>query len=289
MKIDTLVLSGGSTKVPAYIGIFRALKEAGILDDALTGIEHIIVCSVGMLYGLLLLLRVSDSVIESSVKSINFADLLDIESVDVSDLLFNLGLFDNAKVTTIIRTILRERWSTEDMTLQELYELTNIKLSVKVVNTTESKIEYFSYENYPDISIIILLQMTTAIPFFFRPITYKDNMYVDGGTAGGYPCEIAGENFLGIHIKGPWKTQKNALTDMIPLVSHILSMSSISPLKVDEDERTITVPLNVHFTDFGLSVDKKQELIDEGYRMTKLHIERYSSKFSAHLADKDPT
>jgi len=288
MKIDTLVLSGGSTKVPAYIGVFKALKEEGILDDKLTGINHIVVCSVGMLYGLLLLLQVSDIVIETSMKSIDFADFLDTENITISDLLFNLGLFDNAKVTTIIKTILREKWSKEDMTLYELYGQTKIKLSVKVVNSSESRIEYFSHENYPGISIMTLLQMTTAIPFFFKPITYNGHLYVDGGTAGGYPCEIAGEDFLGIQIKGPWKTQQNSVTDMIPLVSHMLSMTAISPLKVKEDERTILVPLNVHFTDFSLSVDKKQGLIDEGYRITKEHIDTYRAKFSSHLGDIDP-
>ena len=33
MRIDTLVFSGGSTKVPAFIGAMRALKEKYILDD----------------------------------------------------------------------------------------------------------------------------------------------------------------------------------------------------------------------------------------------------------------
>ena len=33
MKIDTLVLSGGSTKVPAYVGAFRALKEHNIIRN----------------------------------------------------------------------------------------------------------------------------------------------------------------------------------------------------------------------------------------------------------------
>jgi len=288
MKLTTLVLSGGSTKVPAYIGVFRALKEEGIVDDKLTGIKHIIVCSVGMLYGLLLLLQVSDSVIETSMMSIDFAVFLDIDSITVTDLLFNLGLFDNAPVTTIIKTILREKWSKDDMTLQELYDLTKIKLSVKVVNSSESKIEYVSHENYPDISILTLLQMTTAIPFFFKPITYNGCLYVDGGTAGGYPCEIAGDNFLGIHIKGPWKRQQSDITDMIPLISHMLSMTAISPLKVTEDERTILLPLNIHFTDFSLSVDKKQQLIDEGYRMTKEHIDKYKiTNELLHPGDKD--
>ena len=40
MKIDTLVLSGGSTKVPAYVGVFRALQECNIINDKLDNIKH---------------------------------------------------------------------------------------------------------------------------------------------------------------------------------------------------------------------------------------------------------
>ena len=78
MKIDTLVLSGGSTKVPAFIGSLRALKEHRIINDTLDGINHIITCSVGMLYGLMLLLKVNDNVIEETIKRFCFSDVLDM-------------------------------------------------------------------------------------------------------------------------------------------------------------------------------------------------------------------
>ena len=33
MKIDTLILGGCSTKIPAYVGIFKALYELNIIDE----------------------------------------------------------------------------------------------------------------------------------------------------------------------------------------------------------------------------------------------------------------
>ena len=208
MKIDTLVLSGGSTKVPAYVGAFRALKDCNIINDKLEGIKHIIVCSVGMLVALCILLGVNEQVIESIMKGMCFSDFLDLENININDLLFKFGLFDNSKVSTIIGSILRERYSKDDMTLKELYELTNIKLTGKVVNHTKGCIEYMSYENEPNLSIMKLLLMTTSIPLFFKPIKYKECLYVDGGTAGGLPIEIGGEHYLGIHLKGGWYSEK---------------------------------------------------------------------------------
>tara|TARA_Y100000389_G_scaffold158120_1_gene159451 strand:+ start:590 stop:1495 length:906 start_codon:yes stop_codon:yes gene_type:complete len=277
MKIDTLVLSGGSTKVPAYIGCFRALKEFNIINDNLDGIKHIISCSVGMLYALLILLKVSKQVIESFTKRFCFSELLDIDNLNINNLIFELGLFDNCKVGTVISTILREIYSKETMTLQELYDLTNIKLTAKVVNHTKACIEYMSYENEPNLSITTLLLMTTAIPLFFKPIKYRDCLYVDGGTAGGFATEIAGDNYIGIHLKGPWKSvKKKTILDDIPIIDYFISGLAISVSDdAEPDSKKIVIPSNIHFTNFKLTLDEKQTLIDDGYNLTKQHIKHY--------------
>jgi len=292
MKIDTIVLSGGSTKVPAYIGCFRALKELNIINDNLDGIKHIITCSVGMLYALLILLKLSDQCCEVLVRRLCFSELLDMDNLNINDLIFELGLFDNHRVGTIISTILREKYSKDTMTLQELYDLTNIKLTAKVVNSTKSCIEYMSYENEPDLSITTLLLMTTAIPLFFKPIKYRECLYVDGGTSGGFPTEVGGDNYIGIQLKGPWKTtEKKTILDEIPIIGFVLSGFAINTEDSSEpDIKKIIIPSDIHFTNFKLSIEEKQVLVDIGYELTKKHILQY--KLTNDLLrppDKDPT
>jgi hypothetical protein len=278
MKIDTLVLSGGSTKVPAFIGAFRALKEHNILNDTLDGITHIITCSVGMMYALIILLHVSDPVLESIMQRLCFSEILDIENIHINNLLFDLGLFDNSKITSIISTILREKYDTETMSMQELYDMSGIKLTAKVCNNTKACVEYFSHENEPDLSITKLLQMTTAIPLFFKPIPYKGCLYVDGGTAGGFATEIAGDNYLGIQLKGPSKAKAaESLLDEIPLIGYILQGLTISCEDTSQpDCKKIVIPSPIHFINFKLSLDEKQTLIDDGYRYTIEHIKNYT-------------
>lgn len=277
MKIDTLVISGGSTKVPAFIGAFRALREKNIINENLEGITHIISCSVGMLYALMLLLDVNDTVIEKTMMNLDFSKLLDIDNLNINDLLFKLGLFDNCNVCTIINTILREKYSKEIMTMKELYELTNIKLTAKVCNNTNSCVEYISYENEPELSITSLLQMTTAIPLFFRPFKYKGCLYADGGYAGGFPIEIAGKNYLGIKLKGPWKTDKKmTLMDELPIINYIISGLCMACQDSSTlDKKHIHIPSNIHFTNFQLSIEEKKQLIDDGYKLTLQHIDEY--------------
>jgi len=278
MKIDTLVLSGGSTKVPAFIGSFRVLKEYNILNDNLDGINHIITCSVGMLYALLILLKVSDSVIEESIKQFCFSDILNTDNLGIDSLLFELGLFDNEKVACIINTVLREKYSKDSMTMLELYNLTGIKLTSKVCNHTRACVEYISYENEPELSITKLLQMTTAIPLFFKPIKHNNCLYVDGGIAGGFPIEFAGDNYIGIQLKGPWKTDnEHTIMDDIPLINYIIRGLAVSTIDTSKpDSRNISLVIDIHFANFKLTLDEKIKLIEDGYKLTKEHIEKYN-------------
>ena len=70
--------------------------------------------------------------------------------------------------------------------------------------------------------------MTTAIPLFFKPVSFKDCLYIDGGT-GWIPIEIAGENYIGLQLKGPSKTdKKKSLMDEIPIINFFIQgLSSI--------------------------------------------------------------
>ena len=154
------------------------------------------------------------------------------------------------------------------------------------------QLEYMSYENEPDLSITTLLQMTTAIPIFFKPIKYKECLYVDGGTAGGFATEIAGENYIGIHLKGPWTSdKKKTILDEIPIIDYFISGLAISVSDdAEPDSKKIIIPSDIHFTNFKLSLEEKQTLIDTGYELTKKHIQLYKlTNELLHHEGKDPT
>ena len=293
MKIDTLVLGGASSKAPVYIGIFNFLFESGFLTEDLQGIHHIITCSIGMLYAIYLLLGVNTRVQETATIKADFTKFLDIDNIDINDLLFNLGLFDTALVPSLIKGVLKEKYSREDMTLKELYELKPILLTVKCINVTKGSNEYINYKTDPDISILQLLEMTTAIPLFFKPIEYKGDLYVDGGLTGGYPVELVKDNYLGFNIIGPADTGN--VIDILPIISYMINLLKVKVLDYNKlsPEFTIQYQTDVPFYNFDIAVDKKKELIQIGYDITKSHMEQYKltneSVNKIHPEDKDPT
>jgi predicted patatin/cPLA2 family phospholipase len=67
----------------------------------------------------------------------------------------------------------------------------NKTLVFSVYNLNKKKVEYMSYENYPDLDCIDCIQMSSAIPIIFQEVVYRENRYVDGGVGNGFPLEIS--------------------------------------------------------------------------------------------------
>ena len=76
MIIDTLVLSGASTKASTFAGVFRALFKQNVITPSLEGINHIICCSISMLLSVYLLLEIDISIIERCLMEGKFENIL---------------------------------------------------------------------------------------------------------------------------------------------------------------------------------------------------------------------
>ena len=145
---------------------------------------------------------------------------------------------------------------------------------MKVYNVTKRRIEYINHKNHPDINVSVLAMMTTAIPLFFRPVEYNDNMYVDGGLRGGFPIESCkSDNFLGIRILGGTSdvSKINSLSDF-PLIGFLLSILTDSSDYSDiEKSKVININVNKGLN-FNLSLKDKKEIIQRGYQDTIDHF-----------------
>ena len=163
MKLDTLILSGGSTKVSVYVGIFRALFEKKLITNSLEGISHIVTCSIGMLPVIYILLDIPLQVQEEAILQADFSKVLDIDNLDIQNLLEENGLFTNDKVAGLVRGVLQHKYNKDDITLKELYDIKPILLTVKCVNVTKGCNEYINKNTNPDLSILTLLLMLSLI------------------------------------------------------------------------------------------------------------------------------
>ena len=141
-----------------------------------------------------------------------------------------------------------------------------------------------SYENYPDLSIITLARMTTAIPLFFKPVSYNDCMYVDGGIKGSLPIDYIKDNqndYLGIFITGNEgsldKFLKNDFFNIVPIVKIIFSImlndynTENEKILINDNKNIMKIPL-VFGLNFDIDDHFKKEIIQKGYDLTVDYI-----------------
>lgn len=293
MKINTLIISGASTKAPIYIGMCKCLLEHSIINENLDGISEIVTCSIGLVFSLYMICNISISVQEKTTLEMNFLKLLNINDLKIDNLLFENGLFDNHKVISLVKSIFIHKFNKDDLTLKELYDHKPIKLIVKCINVTKGFNEYISYENHPNLSLLTLLQMTTAIPIFFKPISYNDCLYVDGGLTGGFPIECATDNYLGFNIQTK-STDSDSIFDDIPFIKFLYDLLKIKNVNYEDypQRQVINYQSNIHFTNFDISDIQKKELMKIGYETTLHHLKTYkitNDLFNEHLEDSAPT
>ena len=281
MKIDTLILSGGGPSGIAYFGIFKALFEQKIIDENLTGIQEIITTSVGIVATIFFILRIPISIGEQILMGFDVGSILNKDNIQIDDILIDYGLFTNDLLSKLIRTLLRRFIQKGDISLKELYDRSNIKLTVKVFNVTKKQLEYISYETDPELSILTLSQMTTAIPLFFKPIVYNECLYVDGGLRGHFPIEeCMSENYLGIFIRGGSYPNKSELIQLFPILDFIYSlMIHQDQVVYDVQKKKINEKIIYIEVDYGLNFDMSKEdkikIIDHAYKKTLEHIKLY--------------
>lgn len=280
-QIDTLILSGGGPSSISYIGIFKALFEKNILTRDLSGIKEIITTSAGILFSILYMLNIKENIIEKFIFNLNMLSFLDLDNLEINNLLIHFGLFNNHKIGKTIESFIRHTLNIENITLKEFYDKIPILLTVKVFNSTKKNIEYISYQTDPNLKLSLLAQMTTAIPFFFKPVQYNDCLYVDGGLRGHFPIEeCKSQNYLGLFVLGGSIPKQSELLELFPILGFIHS------LMINQDEFILQIKdgqrfKNIIYTEinqglnFDLSDTLKKEIIQKGYLTTINHINKY--------------
>ena len=199
---------------------------------------------------------------------------VDYNQFNINNILEDYGLYNNEFIKDLSSTLLEKKGLSKEITLQEFYNFTKINVYFKVSNISKGKIEYISHKNYPDLSLVQTIQMTTCIPLFFQPIKYKDDYYVDGGLCGNFPLELKRslkeKNYLGIHIINKGSTNKiNTLFDYI---GGLYRMPWSPYDQIKKNKNIINIIMNDTGVVFTSTKEEKEEMIKHGYTSALKHF-----------------
>lgn len=178
-KKNILILSGGSFKGFAYIGVLKALKKLNLLND----LNIFIGTSVGSIFSLLLSLNSCIEEIEEFINKINFNQLMNF---NIKNLYCNYGLNDGSTIINLLISFLNKKNFNQNLTFKELYERTNNILIINSSNITKKINEVFDYLLTPNMEILKAVRMSISVPFIFSPVKFNNCLYVDGGIINSF-------------------------------------------------------------------------------------------------------
>ena len=274
---DTLLIGGGGTKGNILIGALKALLDKGLIKEDYSNITTYVTCSVGSIIAFLMCCNFTPTMISKLPISLNYIELLDYDDIDI--LFKENGLFSNDKIINIVRNILYTLFKIKDITLLNFFKLTGKTFICKVYNLSEFKVEYFSHENNPDLSLCELIKMTTCIPIFFKPIRYNNKYYVDGGVKGSMVEYSNYDNYIGlcIHNKKQITDENIDIQNMNPINYIKRILKALSSNNNDEYPPKIICVHNEQgeVLDFDINNNKKTNDIKIGYKIAIDHIEEY--------------
>ena len=278
MEIDTLILSGGSTKGISFIGSIKYLIENKYINKDFNNIKKIICVSASFIFVILLILLNYDmKLIEQETFELNFEDFLNLNDISLKNLVDNYGFINYNKFHIHIKSVLNEKYNVDKMSLLKLFKLSNIHIIVKVINVSKQNIEYIDHINNPKMNILKLLQMTTAIPILIKPIKYKGDLYCDGGLCGNCPNEINdSDNYICIDIKSNKVPKK--IENIFDYLQSSWKLYDPNILTRKYDIKNIKIDLsklNLNPSSFNISDSVKKELLKEGYNQTLEHFNQY--------------
>lgn len=274
MKYDTLILSGNSTNAVVTLGALQYLYDNGFLNN----IKNYVGVSSGSILATLLLI---------GYQPLELLTYLCVEKIFKKMIQFNISnmlllrkpLMNFDPIKNILDLLIVDKIGFIP-TMKSIEELFNKKIIFTTYNLTDDKKEYITAEEYPDLSILNAIRMSSTFPLIFEPFNYKDKLYLDGGLFNNFPIEY-GENLsktkcLGIITNN---SQKKYYEDMSS-IDYILKLFQIFKDSVTHDKicRTskcdvISLKFDNNFFKFESNNNEIIEMFDNGYAMCREVLE----------------
>ncbi|WP_025110576.1 patatin-like phospholipase family protein [Pseudomonas sp. H1h] len=277
-----LVLSGGAARGLAHIGVLKALEEQGIKIDAIAG------TSMGAVVGGLYASGYKIDELEKLALNIDWQQALSdappredvpfrrkqddrdflvkqqLSFRDDGSLGLPLGVIQGQNLALMLESLLAHTSDTRD------FDKLPIPFRAVATDIANGEKVVFRKGHLPQV-----IRASMSIPAVFAPVELDGRLLVDGGMTDNIPLDVAREMGVDVaivvDIGTPLRNRKqlttvvDVLNQSITLMTRRNSEEQLAALKPSD---VLIQPALAAFgvTDFG----KAQEMIDAGYRATKI-------------------
>ena len=185
MTIKHLVLPGGGAASVRLLGALKRLHDNGVWNE--NEIETIHGVSAGTLLSVLIALKFDMQTIVDYIIGRPWDNVFQISLTNIFDVFAKKGFFGTEMIVTFMEPFFRTKDIPLDITMQQFFELTGVKLFFYTVEVNSFKLITVSNETFPDLPLFEAVHMSAAYPVLLSPVMIDGNCYIDGGIITNYP------------------------------------------------------------------------------------------------------
>lgn len=185
--IKNLVISGGGIWGFSCYGALRESNIQGFWN--INNIERIYSTSVGSMISIMLLLKYEWNDIDDFLIKRPWNDVFTFNFNSLITSFEKRGIFCKDSIYTMYLPLFQGKNISTDITLEELYEKTNIEIHLYSTEINGNKLKKidFSHLTYPKWKVLEALYCSCCLPILFSPMIIEDKCYIDGGIVNNYP------------------------------------------------------------------------------------------------------
>jgi NTE family protein len=259
------ILSGGGTRLSAYIGILDAINTLEIEFD------HVVGVSGGSIVSALYSCGMS---VEEIKQLANNTDFKKFRGFSLISLLLKGGLSSGDKF---------ERWI-DDKLKGKTFSQISYNLHILATDVNGGGPIIFNKQNTPDLKISKAVRFSMSIPLFFSFQAYKNHILVDGAILSEDALfrDWAGDGtkVVCFRLKSDQNSNRNFKKSWLPIGQYVMMlirtfMTAMSREYVHENYWASTIIVNtgsITPVDFNISISQKEELYAVGYRTALNYI-----------------
>ena len=285
--IKHLVFSGGGPTLFCSIGVIQELQKNDYFD--MNNIKSIYGTSAGGMLAILMCLRFDWETINDYVIERPWHDAYKIDIKSIMDSYTKRGIFDRKIIDVFFKPLFDAKDISMEITMMEFYEYSKIELYFYSFEVNNFKIEEISHNTHPDISLLVALQMTSAIPIIISPVCIDNKCYIDGGVMHNYPIKYCldcsgnlPDEILGIKNEYQVINEKynvnndSTILDFIICFLYKLIFSLTSTISQQCIENEITCHSEymtlTYLKNVINSKDTRRELLESGIEISKKYL-----------------